>query len=73
MAYIDGVPLANRPSKSIQQQALRIIRNLPHDASWEDLMYQLYVRQKIEAGLANLSKGKGCKHSAIKKEFGLPL
>ncbi|MGV3756956.1 MAG: hypothetical protein ACO1QS_16365 [Verrucomicrobiota bacterium] len=59
-------------SKGIKTQAMRIIRELPSGASWDDLMYQIYVRQKIEAGLADIQAGKLHTHEAIKKEFGLP-
>ena len=34
-------------------------------------MYRIYVRQKIEAGLADLRAGRVHTHSAIRKEFGL--
>jgi hypothetical protein len=63
--------IKNRP-KGIKTQAMRIIRELPSGASWDDLMYQIYVRQKIEAGLADIQEGKVHTHEAIKKEFGLP-
>ena len=48
-----------------------MIRQLPDDASWDDLMYQIYVRQKIEAGLADIAAGRVHSHAAISKEFGL--
>jgi hypothetical protein len=57
--------------KGIKTSAMRIIRDLPSGASWDDLMYQIYVRQKIEAGLADIKAGKVHSHDAIKKEFGL--
>jgi hypothetical protein len=39
------------PATTIKTEAHRIIEQLPDDASWEDLIYRLYVRQSIEAGL----------------------
>lgn len=60
-------------SKGIKTEAMRIIKDLPSGASWEDLMYQIYVRQKIEAGLTDIQTGKVHSHAAIKKEFGLPV
>lgn len=67
------MPIPKGSRKSIKPLAIRIVRDLPVNASWEDLMYQLYVRQKIEAGCSDLRKGKVHKHSAIEKEFGPPL
>ncbi|QDT60162.1 hypothetical protein SV7mr_26790 [Stieleria bergensis] len=35
-----------------------IARMLPNDASLEDVQYHLYVRQQIEAGLADDAEGR---------------
>jgi hypothetical protein len=50
---------------------MKLVRGLPASSSWDDLMYRIYVRQKIEAGLTDLRSGRVHPHSAIKKEFGL--
>ena len=34
-------------------------------------MYEILVRQKIEAGLADLRDGRKHDHVAIRKEFGM--
>ena len=44
---------------------------MPENASWDDLMYRVYVRQKVEAGLADLNAGRKHAHDDIKREFGL--
>jgi hypothetical protein len=31
--------------------ARQLIDHLPEQANWDDIMYELYVKQKIEAGL----------------------
>jgi hypothetical protein len=36
---------------SIKQTAHQLVENLPEDSTWEDLMYQIYVREVIEQGL----------------------
>jgi len=33
-------------------------------------MYEIFVRQKVEAGLADLAGGRKCSHASIRKEFG---
>jgi len=35
-------------------------------------MYRIYVRQKIESGLADIRAGRVYAHAAIRKEFALP-
>lgn len=37
--------------------AKAILDALPDDASWDDVQYHLYVRQQIEAGLADEAAG----------------
>ncbi|MCW1924318.1 hypothetical protein OKA05_17260 [Luteolibacter arcticus] len=60
------------PNKaSIKKAATRLVRDLPESASWDDLMYEILVRQKIEAGLANIRDGRQHSHQTVREEFGL--
>lgn len=34
-------------------------------------MYRIYVRQKIDSGLADFAAGRVHSHAQIRKEFGL--
>lgn len=56
---------------SVKKAAARLVRELPESASWDDLMYQILVRQKIEAGLEDLRQGRRHDHQDIRREFGL--
>jgi hypothetical protein len=56
---------------NVKSRAIRLIRALPTSSSWDDLMYRIYVRQKIEAGLADLRNGRAHSHDSIRKEFGV--
>jgi hypothetical protein len=38
-------------TETIKQKAHQLLDKLPDSATWEDLMYQIYVRQSIEAGI----------------------
>ena len=42
----------------VRDTLTEIARMLPHDASLEDVQYHLYVRQQIEAGLADEEAGR---------------
>lgn len=59
------------PGNSIKKAAARLVRELPETASWDDLMYEIFVRQKIEAGLGDLEVGRSHTHDVIRKEFGI--
>lgn len=56
---------------SIKKAAARLVRELPESASWDDLMYEILVRQKIEAGLTDLEEGRKHDHASIRREFGV--
>ncbi|HET6400748.1 MAG TPA: hypothetical protein VFH95_05040 [Candidatus Kapabacteria bacterium] len=43
---------------SIKQEAKRLIDALPENSTWSDLMYEIYVRRQIEAGVADLDAGR---------------
>ena len=55
----------------IQEQAFQIVRSLPPDASWDDLMYRIYVRQAIESGIADSEADRVVDVEEVRREFGL--
>ena len=42
----------------IKDDAHRLVDNLDDEATWDDLMYEIYVRQAIERGLADSDAGR---------------
>jgi hypothetical protein len=62
---------AAEKNTSIKKAAARLVRELPESASWDDLMYEILVRQKIEAGLTDLEEGRKHDHASIRREFGV--
>jgi predicted transcriptional regulator len=42
----------------IRSAAHALIDTLPPDATWDDVMYRVYVRQEIEAGLRDEAEGR---------------
>ena len=59
-------------ARNIKEEAKRLLENLPDDLTWDDLMHEIYVRQSIEAGLADSESGKATEVSNVRKRFGLP-
>jgi hypothetical protein len=53
----------------VKEEARKIIDNLPDDASWDDVMYEFYVRKKVDRGLKDIEEGKIIPHDEIKKKF----
>jgi hypothetical protein len=59
-------------STSVKSEARRLIEQLPDDATWDDLMYEIYVRQAIESGLKDVRDGRTVPVADVRREFGLP-
>ncbi len=43
---------------TVKDEARRLVDRLPDDATWEDLQYQIYFRQAVEAGLKDSQEGR---------------
>jgi predicted transcriptional regulator len=54
---------------SAKQAARELIEQLPESVSWNELMYELYVKQKIEEGLKELDEGRGLPHDEVKRRL----
>ena len=48
--------------RNIKPEAKRLVENLPDSATWDDLAYEVYVRQAIEAGLGDAEAGRLLAH-----------
>jgi hypothetical protein len=57
---------------TLKTEAHRIVDQLPDSASWEDLIYCIYVRQSIEAGLRDAEAGQMETVAEVRRSFGLP-
>ena len=47
---------------NIKPEARRLVDNLPDSATWDDLAYEVYVRQSVEAGRADADAGRVLGH-----------
>ncbi|MEH1861460.1 MAG: hypothetical protein V7L21_26455 [Nostoc sp.] len=57
--------------KNIKEEARRLIDKLPENLTWDDLMYEIYVRQAIEAGLNDSEAGRVVSVEEVRAKFGL--
>ena len=57
---------------NVKLEALRLVEELPDDASWDDLMYRIYVRQAIDAGLEDSVAGRTVDAEEVRARFGFP-
>jgi predicted transcriptional regulator len=57
---------------NVKEEAQRLIEKLPDNITWDDLMHEIYVRQAIEAGLADSEAGRVKDVESVRESFGLP-
>ena len=58
--------------QDLKEEAKRLIDSLPKLTSWDELIYEIYVRQTIEAGLADSDAGRTQPVEAVRERFNLP-
>ena len=56
-----------------KEQVRQILEMLPEDASLEDIQYHIYVRQKIEHGLEDLSAGRVVSHAEVQRRLAMQI
>jgi predicted transcriptional regulator len=49
-------------SPNIKPEARRLVDSVPDSATWDNLAYEVYVRQSVEAGLADADAGRVLSH-----------
>ena len=59
------------PTTNVKQEAHRLVEQLPDNATWDDLMYEIYVWQAIEAGVIESDAGRTLDGKEVRAKFGL--
>ncbi len=54
---------------SIREEIRKLADQLPADASWDDAMYAIYVRQKIDAGRKAIAEGRLVTQEKIEQQI----
>lgn len=54
------------------EDAHKLIDQLPPNATWDDLMHEIYVREAIEKGLEDSRAGRTKDVAEIRKKYSLP-
>ncbi|HLX13048.1 MAG TPA: hypothetical protein VKS81_09565 [Bacteroidota bacterium] len=67
LAYSAGT--SSKRITNAKAAALALLDRLPDDVSYEDIMYQLYVLDKISKGISELDHGKSLTHANVRKNL----
>lgn len=55
-----------------KEEAHRLIERMPQNATWDDLIHEIYVRETIERGLADSKLGRTKNVREVRAKYGLP-
>ena len=58
---------------TVKEQASEVVESLPEGATWDDVMYAIYVRQKIEAGIRDGEEGNVVAQDEVERRFAAKL
>ncbi len=54
-----------------KEEAHRLIDRMPKNATWDDLMREIYVRETIERGLSDSNSGRTREVNEVRAKYGL--
>jgi predicted transcriptional regulator len=52
-----------------KKAAIQLLENADDNITFEQIMYELHVLQKIDKGLSDIRKGDLTSHDEVRKEF----
>jgi predicted transcriptional regulator len=55
--------------KNPKTEALKMVEAMPDDIAWDSIVYRLFVRAKVEQGMADVEAGRVIAHDQMKKEI----
>jgi predicted transcriptional regulator len=53
----------------IKEEAKKLIDRLPDQATWDDIMYEFYVKKKLSVALKAAEEGRVVSHDEVKKRL----
>lgn len=54
--------------QTLKQEVLEKISELPEDATFDDMMYKMYLISKIKSGQQDIKEGRYYSHEEVLKE-----
>ena len=56
----------------VKDAVLELSQQLPEECTWDEVMYRIFVRQKIDDGLKDAHAGRTIPHEEVFQEFTSP-
>ena len=57
---------------AVKEELRRLAKDLPEDATWEDVQEAIYLRQIVARGLEDVAAGRVRPVEEVRKSIGLP-
>ncbi|MBW6517649.1 MAG: hypothetical protein K0A89_04005 [ANME-2 cluster archaeon] len=54
---------------NVKDEVIKMIHTMPNGVSVDDIMAELYFRQKVDAGLYALDRDQGIEHEIVKEKL----
>lgn len=52
-----------------KEEVRRLLERLPHDASFEDIQYQVYLLDEVTRGGEEIERGEGIEQEEVKRRL----
>jgi len=59
------------PTVMSKEEAIHLVNKMPANATWDDLIHEIYVREVIEKGLEDSRDGRINDVKEIRAKYGL--
>lgn len=59
------------PTLIQKEEAHKLVDRMPINATWDDLMHEIYVRETIERGLEDSRSGRTRSVEEVRAKYGL--
>lgn len=55
----------------MKEESIQLIQSMPDTVTWDDILYELYVKMKIKRGMQDFEEGRTYSHEEVMKRFGI--
>jgi predicted transcriptional regulator len=52
---------------AVKEETIQLIEKMPDDCTVEDILYELYLKQKVDKGLQDIREGRVVEHEDVKQ------
>ena len=63
--------MADTAIQGVKSAVRQLADALPDDATWDDVMYRVYVHQAVDAGLQDAAEGRLIDVAEVRRQFSL--